>query len=76
MKWPGSNFHMRKDAEWVCNICGKVANESRGGSLRKSARDFHNVARCARALKGEPPNMQSNAIGKAEAYGIQFYGNF
>ena len=73
MLWQGVNFSFNTKSEWICNICGKVANGDRGGLLRTSVRRFHTVARCAAGLQEEPENIHIKALGIAKGYENEIY---
>jgi len=55
MKWSGNNFHLVNKSEWMCNICGMVANIGRGAMLRRSVRDAHIVEVCASRMRSVVP---------------------
>ena len=64
LKWPGLNFdNVGKD--WVCRICGLVANYRSREVLRKSVRKRHTVSRCAEGLLTEGEEAKEKATARA-----------
>ena len=71
LKWPGICFdNLGKD--WVCRICGLVANYRSREVLRKSVRKRHTVSRCAEGLLTEGEEAKEEAIAKARNVGQKY----
>ena len=75
MKWPGPVFN-NNGTEWICSICGAVANNRSGSCLRQAVRYFHTIARCAQGVRGYSILSRTEAIQNAEAQGNQLFGEF
>jgi len=73
MKWPGKAFHLANATEWMCNVCGKVANTGRGAMLRRSVRDAHNVSVCAFGLRASLPGREKMARNVARSFILSYY---
>ena len=74
-KWPGSCFNNEGDI-WTCRICGLVASNRIGNSLRQSVRKFHTVARCAKGLWFVSEEAKAKAIENVEEVGLMFMEHF
>jgi len=70
MKWPGKVFHLVNSNEWMCNICGMVANTGRGALLRRSFQDKHIVAVCALGMRAALPAEKEKASAMAHNIGL------
>ncbi len=68
-KWPGSCFNNEGDV-WTCRICGLVASNIKGNSLRQSVRKFHTVARCAKGLRYVSEEAKAKAIENVDDVGL------
>ena len=69
LKWRGKNFHLVNGTQWMCNICGMVANTGRGAMLRRSVRDGHTVEVCATRMRFALPTEKVNASNMAQKNG-------
>ena len=74
-KWPGSCFH-NEGSCWTCRICGLVASNKIGNSLRKSVRKFHTVSRCAKDLRYSSDAAKAKAVENVEGVGIIYLEHF
>jgi hypothetical protein len=75
MKWPGPVFNNNGN-NWICSICGAVANNRSGSCLRQAVRYFHTVGRCAQGVRGYSISSRTEAIKNAEAQGIDLFREF
>ena len=76
MKWPGKVFHLANATEWMCNVCGEIANTGRGAMQRRSVRDAHTVSVCAFGLRASIPGRQEMACDMARSFGLSYYEFF
>ena len=74
-KWPGSCFH-NEGSCWTCRICGLVASNKVGNSLRKSVRKFHTVSRCAKGLRSSSDVAKAKAVENVEGVGSIYLEHF
>jgi hypothetical protein len=75
-KWPGliSNSN---GTEWICGICGGVANAISSPCLRQAVTHYHTVGRCADGvLKFQFRNLRTLATRNAETQGHACYSHF
>ena len=73
-----SNFFDHNGLDWICRICGEVANHKKGVSetLRKNARYYHTVARCAQGLRSKPILFQNEAANRVTLEAVECYVKF
>jgi len=74
-KWPGSCFH-NEGSCWTCRICGLVASNKIGNSLRQSVRKFHTVSRCAKGLRYSSDVAKAKAVENVEGLDIIYLEHF
>ena len=75
--WPG-NFFYHNGLDWICKICGEIANHKKGhsGTLRKNARYYHTLTRCAQGLRGKHTQLQNEAAKIVEREAHACYNEF
>jgi hypothetical protein len=69
LKWLGVNFD-NVGSDWVCRICGLVANYRSRDVLRKSVWKRHTVSRCDEGLLTKGEEAKEKAIAKAKNVGL------
>ena len=72
------NFFNHNGLDWICKICGEIANHKKGHSetLWKNARYYHTVTRCAQGLKGKPKDLQNEAAKRVQQEARACYAEF
>ena len=67
MLWPGNCFD-HNGSDWICRICVDIANYDKGaaGTLRKNARYYHTIARCATGLLTKSTKVKTQATTRAK----------
>ena len=74
-KWPGTCFD-NEGTCWTCRICGLVASNRMGNSLRQSVRKYHTVSRCAKGLRYASDEAKAKAVENVEGVGHVYLDHF
>lgn len=77
MYWPGNHFD-HNGSDWICKICLQIANCKHGvsGTLRKNARYFHTISRCASGLRTKSTEVKAEAATRAKLTERRLYDEF
>jgi hypothetical protein len=77
MLWP-CNFLNHNGLDWICKICGEIANHKKGLSdtLRENARYYHTVQRCAQGLRSKPTLIKNEAEKRVKQEAEGCYAEF
>jgi hypothetical protein len=77
MFWPGKSFD-HNCSDWICRISVQVANYEQGilGTLRKTARSYRTIARCAMGLQTKYEEVKLDVATRAKLQEPRHYDKY